>query len=393
MPESMVWADPKTGRLFRTGAIPAHRFALAGARPHEITTATPPQVIVVPSFLEMWLNDQDGDCVTAEEAAAIAFYSTFLGLPESKITDATVLAFCNAYGFLNGANLTDVMDKMISNGFQQDAGYKDGPYTAVDYSNEANLQNAISIGPVKIGIDSSALPSGAGNASGWYASGGSPQQFTNEDHCVGLVGYGPSAALFAALNTPMPAGFPATAYLLYTWSTIGVVDHAWVMSTCGEAWLRNPTTLGLGPAPVPPVPVPPVPVPPVPVPPVPTPPAGGYTVNLTISGTISPAASPSPVGPVTVDANALSKLIDQWHAQAAKPGGPSSDNPAMALAHEVIQELSVWSNTNKGVGITIPPFILALLKFVCILAPSLPPPYGAILAGLCALLPAGQRCQ
>jgi hypothetical protein len=240
--------DLKTGKPFPRGAKPTPRYKLLAAFPHQLTKAVPPpQVITIPSFLEMWLNDQDGDCVTAEEAAAKAVYSVANGLPETKITDATVSAFCNAYGFLNGANLTDVMDKMISDGFQQDSGYKDGPYTSVDYSNETILQDAISVGPVKIGIDASALPSGAGNGNGWYASGGTPGQFTSEDHCVGLWGYGPSAALFAALNVPVPAGFPASGYLLYTWSSIGVVDHAWIMSTCGEAWLRNPTTVGIGP--------------------------------------------------------------------------------------------------------------------------------------------------
>jgi hypothetical protein len=256
------------------GARPTPRHKLCAAIPHTIRHAAPVQVIVVPPFLEMWLNDQYGDCVTAEEAFAKAAFSVMLGAPETKITDATVLAFCNAGGFLDGANLTDVMDAMIANGFQQDGGYKDGPYNAVDYSDEAVLQNAISLGPVKIGIDANALPSGAGNANGWYASGGSPGQFSNEDHCVALCGYGPSAALFAALGVAMPSGFPSSGYLLYTWSTIGVVDHAWIMSTCGEAWIRTPTTVGVGP--VPPVLVPPVPVPPVPVPPVP--PSGNMLV-------------------------------------------------------------------------------------------------------------------
>lgn len=246
--------NPAHHGKFRTGAIPTPRHKLAAAtpfRPFKVVKARP---IVVPGFLEMWLNDQYGDCVSAEEAAALAFYSVMLGLPEVKITDATVKAFCDKYGFLNGANLTDVMDKMASDGFQQDGGYKDGPYAAVDYSNEATLQSALELGPVKLGMDSSALPSGAGSANGWYASGGTPGQFSNEDHSTGLWNYGPSAALFAALNTPVPSGFPATGYHFYTWSTVGVVDHAWVMSTVGEAWLRNPTSVSLGPGPTPPPP-------------------------------------------------------------------------------------------------------------------------------------------
>lgn len=291
------------------GAKPTPRHKLCGSDPHKIKHATPAQVIVVPPQLEMWLNDVDGDCVTAEEAFAKAAYSVMSGQPETMITDATVLAFCNAGNFLNGANLTDVMDAMISGGFVQDAGYKDGPYTAVDYSNEQVLQNAISLGPVKIGIDANALPSGAGSANGWAASGGSPGQFSNEDHCVALCGYGPSTAMFQALGVPVPAGFPGAGYLLYTWSTIGVVDHAWIMSTCGEAWLRNPTTTGVGPSPTPtPVPIPPGPAP---VPPGPTPTGGipfGIPITFNADGTFTQGQA------LNVDMTKLPALIDAFNA-------------------------------------------------------------------------------
>ena len=107
------------------------------------------------------------------------------------------------------------------------------------------------------------------------AVGGTPQQYTSEDHCVGLWGYGPSAWLFRQLGVALPSPLTGTetGYLLYTWATIGFVDHAWIMSTVGEAWLRSPTTVGELPAPTPtptPTPVPPVPTPtPTPVPPTP----------------------------------------------------------------------------------------------------------------------------
>lgn len=259
---------------FKTGAIATPRWKLAAARPHFCRGTTPTQwPNTLPAFLEMWLNATYGDCVTAEEAAAKAFWSVICGLAETKITDATVKAFCDKYDFLNGANLTDVMDKMIQDGFQQDAGYKDGPYASVDFSNEGVLQNALSQGPVKIGMDASALPSGAGNQQGWTAFGGSPGQFSNEDHCTGLWGYGPTKYLASLIEktfnvtVSLPADAPANGYLHYTWATIGIVDHAWIMSTCGEAWLRSPTTVGVTPAPTPLPPVPPSP----PIPPTPAP--------------------------------------------------------------------------------------------------------------------------
>ena len=227
---------------FKTGAKPTPRWKLARAKPFNPgPRGGKNRPIVVPATLEMWLNDQIGDCVSAEECAAIAFYSTMLGLPEIQISDSVLQAWVDQYGYANGAELTDVMDTMISTGITQGTTYKDGPYTAVDYSTESVLQAAIELGPVKIGIDSQALPSGAGNGNGWYASGGTPGQFSAEDHCVGVWNYGPSSELFAALNTPVPSGFPSTGYHVFTWSSVGVVDHPWIMSTCAEAWLRSPT--------------------------------------------------------------------------------------------------------------------------------------------------------
>lgn len=258
-------------KQFPRGARPTPRHKLAAAVPHIPRAVPPPQVAYVPTTLSMWLNDRYGDCVTAEEAFAKDACGIF-------IQDDTVKSFASLYGFLNGAGLTDVMDQMARAGFQQDGNrYQDGGYVSVDYSNEQTLQSALASAPVKIGIDANALPSGAGNHNGWYAFGGTPGEFRNEDHCVALAGYGPAGWLFQQLGQALPPpGVPADkpCYLLFTWSTIGVVDHDWIMSTCGEAWLRNPTTEvngapepnpGPQPGPLPPQP----PTPPTPPPPPP----------------------------------------------------------------------------------------------------------------------------
>jgi len=245
--------DPR----FLTGAIPTPRHKLAAAPPFRQVRDTPPQFAWLAPQLSMWGNSQYGDCVSAEEAAAKAVYSVGCGLPETFVAEADVIAWARKYGFLNGAMLTDVMDQMAKNGMPANGQtWEDGPYKAVDYSNEAALQNAIgTVGPLKVGIDSSALPSGAGNNQGWTAFGGSPHSHTNEDHCVGLYAYGPSAWLLAQINAVMrtnatlPSNAPPTSYVLYTWSTFGLVDHDWIMSTMGEAWVRNPTTLGQTPVP------------------------------------------------------------------------------------------------------------------------------------------------
>lgn len=220
---------------FKTGARPTPRHKLLAAepfRPIQGLLAPPSQFATIPKQLSMWGNQDYGDCVTAEEAFAKAAASVAAGLPELFVPEATAVAWAKQHGFLNGANLTDVMDAMARSGFPVGGTtYGDGPYSAVDFSNESVLQAALVQGPVKIGIDHEALPQTAGNVNGWYAIGGSLDQYPNEDHCVGLCGYGPAAWLYQQLNLPLPSGVPATAtgYLLFTWSSIGFVDHAWLM--------------------------------------------------------------------------------------------------------------------------------------------------------------------
>jgi hypothetical protein len=262
-----------TGKPFARGARPTPRHRLAAARPH-ITRAAPSQFALVPKQLSFWGNEQDGDCVTAEEFYAKSCNGYFL--PE-----ALAISWAQAHGVLNGAGLDQVMGYMQGDGpVVGSQKYDDGPYTATDYSNEANLQSAIALGPVKLGIDADALPKTAGNGSGWTVLGGSPGQFNNEDHCVGTSGYGPAAYLWQQLiaaglmpEAPLPGNIAnlQSAYILFTWNSIGIVDHPWLMSTCGEAWVRNPTTIG----------VPPLEPGPTPLP-GPNPPAPGASYSVTI---------------------------------------------------------------------------------------------------------------
>jgi len=122
----------------------------------------------------------------------------------------------------------------------------------VDYTSAPDLQSAIAQGPVKIAIDADALPSGAGNQSGWYAL--QHGNWRNTDHCVGLSGYGSAAFLYNALKIPLPAKVSAQTpgFLLFTWDTLGFVTHAWLTGTCVQALWRKPTTPGLSPGPPPP---------------------------------------------------------------------------------------------------------------------------------------------
>jgi hypothetical protein len=245
------------------GARPSPRNKLAAALPYRVRGSTPPQFIVVPKQLSMWLNDTQGDCVTAEEAAAKAMASVMAGQSEIFIQDATVQAWASAHGVLNGADLASVLEWMQSAGFSQDGDlYNDGPHQSVDWTSPAVLQNAISQGPVKIGVAAAQLESVVGNGNGWFGVGFSKD--TNEDHCVNLCGFGPMSWLAAQLGVSVPSGVDGTqqGYALYTWKTIGIIDVPSLLAICGEAWLRSPTTVVVGPNGPPPVPIPtPVPVP------------------------------------------------------------------------------------------------------------------------------------
>lgn len=244
----------KADQKFPRGGKASPRNVLQAATPFRPFKAAPTQFAAVPPQLSMWYNDTYGICVTSQEAFSKAAWSVQCGLPELFVPDAEVLRWANKYGFRDGANLTDVMDVMKRDGFTVNGvNYKDGPYNGVDYSNPSILQSAISSGPVNIAIDADALPSGAGNQSGWIAIGGRPGQFGNTDHCVALCGYGPAGYLFQQLGLPLPNGVSSTqvGYLLFTWNTIGFVDQAWIMSTVAEAWVRIPTTPGQTPPPPP----------------------------------------------------------------------------------------------------------------------------------------------
>ena len=240
------WTPRPPGTVHKRGARPSPLHKLMAATPFVPSGTTPAQFGRVPGRLSFWDNNVDGDCVSAEEACKCAAND-----PEIFIPDAEVVSWARAGGFLNGADLSEVMDAMARKGFvigSQE--YRDGPHQTVDFSTESILQAALYQGPVKIAIDSSTLPSGAGNEQGWVATS---CQGRGSDHCVGLLAYGTAVYLFGLLGVPLPSSLPPTqnGYLLFTWSTIGFVTHQWIMGTTTEAHVRMPSTVGIPPLPDP----------------------------------------------------------------------------------------------------------------------------------------------
>jgi hypothetical protein len=227
---------------FARGAIASPRYRLAAANPHVITGPTPPQVLYKPSKLSFWLNNQDGDCVTAEEAFAKACHQS-----EIFISDAEVHTWATKHKVLNGAVIVNVLDLMQSQGFQQGGHtYDDGPHTTVDWTDPATLQNAIAHGPVKIGVAADQLQAvvvGNPPKNGWFATGFHEDK--NEDHCVSLCGYGSFSWLAGQLGVQVPSGIDGATpgYGLFTWDSIGIIDPPSMVAITEEAWLRNPVTV------------------------------------------------------------------------------------------------------------------------------------------------------
>jgi len=241
-----------TKRLPR-GAIPSPRSDLAAAMPHvpDPNIAVPPNFLMWPVQMSSWNNYVYLDCVTAEEAFAKA-----TAAPRTFIPEQTVVQWAYDNGFLNGATLTGVMTKMQTDGFFPGDGhaYCDGPYNAVNWTNAATLQSAISShGPVKIGVGAEDFQSNAHGlvtpgTSGWAMYDYPKNQ--PEDHCVSLCGYaatlGALVALFKQYNVTVqvPSGMPTGAcYALFTWNSVGIIDQQSMLNMTYEAWIRNPVTI------------------------------------------------------------------------------------------------------------------------------------------------------
>ena len=97
-------AGNQTTTKMPKGANPSPREKLAAATPHKISGDTPANLLYRPNTLSFWGNDVNGDCVTAEEAFAKACYNPEIFIPEQVAID-----WAQSNGWLNGANLSEVL--------------------------------------------------------------------------------------------------------------------------------------------------------------------------------------------------------------------------------------------------------------------------------------------
>ena len=229
-----------TNSVPKRGALPTPRSVLASAKPFVKRTelGAPPEFITIPRQLSMWGNDVHGDCVTAEEAFAKACYQ-----PEIFIGDGEVINWATRHGVLEGAYINQVLDWMVTDGFQQNGQvYDDGGKLAVDWNNAGVLKDAICQGPVKLGVAADQIQTAYRRQNGWFGTGFHADG--NEDHCVALCGYGSLSWLAQQFGVAVPAGVDGNApgYAMFTWDTIGIIDEPSMRAITHEAWLRNPTT-------------------------------------------------------------------------------------------------------------------------------------------------------
>jgi hypothetical protein len=108
------------------------------------------------------------------------------------------------------------------------------------------MHAAIFQGPVKLGIAADQIElvwAANGALSGWFALNFHAD--ANEDHCVGVSGYGTIAWLAQQLGAHVPAGVDGTkqGYAMFSWNSIGIIDHASMVAITHEAWFRRPTTI------------------------------------------------------------------------------------------------------------------------------------------------------
>jgi hypothetical protein len=222
--------------------FPTSRAKLAASLCHVPTLTPPAQHLVLPSRLSMWLNNAEGDCIAAGEAAAKACSGIF-------VSDDTVQAWAQANDDVNGGDIESLLTTMQTAGFQQDGNiYNDGPHLSVNWSNPLHLNAALVEGPVKLGVSSAQLQNvpGIGVTNGWFATGFKTD--TNYDHDTELFGYGDVAWLAQCFDVALPHGVDGamTGYALFTWGTVGIIDAPSLGAIVGEAWLRNPTTVIVG---------------------------------------------------------------------------------------------------------------------------------------------------
>ncbi|WP_121810226.1 hypothetical protein [Mucilaginibacter kameinonensis] len=233
----------KVKRKLKTGAIPSPRWALAAATPYKPVGTTPNNFLIqLPPRLYIWGNDQYGDCVTAEEAFAKA-----CSHPEIDFPNEMAIVWASDHGVLNGAQISYVLDQMQVSGFVMDGVmFNNGGYSPVNWNDGSILRNAVTNGPVKLGVGGNQILQICENSGRrvWFATNLNKEGADNT-HCISLCGYGTLSWLANQFGVPLPAGIngQALGYTFFSWCSFGIIDEISLHNITSEAWVRNPTTV------------------------------------------------------------------------------------------------------------------------------------------------------
>jgi hypothetical protein len=286
--------------------LPGHSLRVAQTTPYRLIRrglgAIPATYFGFCAVLSYWLNQQDGDCVTAEQCYNIDLASTIATGTGYVVSDNDVLSFARKYGLLNGADLAQVDSIMQTNGLPTSDGklFKVGATAAVDWTNyeevcaatieaKGSLQMAIAAGQLESAADDSKVFNYAFNFS----------QDGNADHCTGLgAGYGTAQQCLDALNAfytnllvkhgkiitcrletsssgekvwraqtltsfspqSLPSGVdPNTpSFVMFSWNRLWIISAQSVTAITDEMYIRQPSSImttnpnpGPGPSPAP----------------------------------------------------------------------------------------------------------------------------------------------
>ena len=236
---------------------PDHDYRCQMAAPYRLTrsVATPPKsFFLFCKKLSYWLNNRDGDCVTAEAMYCIDAAMTAAGKGGFVADDAAVNTFGRHYGLMNGADLNQVTDIFAKDGFtDQGNTFKFGEGSTVNYKDLPELNAAIfeAQSSVQIAIAANQLEAAAGQGTINFLYGSRPDKRT--DHCTGLGCYGEAQELLDALNSfyagmdpkyqavSLPSGLKPTTdcQVMFSWDKYFICENGSVVDICDEANIRQ----------------------------------------------------------------------------------------------------------------------------------------------------------
>ncbi len=191
---------------------------------------------------DMYGNDQYGVCTTAEEGNYKKCIGPATDAPEVKIPTQNLISWARNHGFLNGADLDEVLNAMERDGLPDAAGvvHRNGNHGTIDWTDKTEFQWAVQyFKGIKIAVGAAQLLRVVGDGNGWLLDRAYEDQSAN--HCVGIYGYGTVEFLSKICGLSSPPGNvdpKAFAVLLYTWETIGIVTWPSFLALTSEAWVR-----------------------------------------------------------------------------------------------------------------------------------------------------------